>query len=634
MRLKNSFSARLSIDIIIVTSILFLLAITAVSLWSHKLIVDEATNSANNLLNWTITEIEKQEARVEDAVKSASWIVMEKLDDDDELYHITDRIVGISDVIIGSSIAFEKCYRPDRFYFAPYTYYDAELDKNISKQLGDQTYDYFYMDWYQIPSLTGKPCWSEPYYDEGGGGYLMSTYSYPLKDDDGHVFAIMTADISLQWISEMLSTIKPYPNSYVSLVSRGGIYINIDNDKHKPGETVISQTLGMDDPQALSIAQDMVKGGSGCTMFGKHEDRSFAVYGPLDNGWSCAIICTYKDVLQRADKMQLAILLISLLFLVILFLLSYYRIKMLTKPLSSFTDSVMQVAEGDFSATLPEIGSQDEIKKLRDSFEYMQHSLTNYIDDLKTSTAANERYANELYIASAIQMALLPADYPQNDAIDLHAYVKPAKEVGGDLYDFKVRGDWMYFFVGDVSGKGVPAALVMSVTKEAFDLLGDMNLELDDLVGRVNDAISRKNQSGMFITLFIGRINMKTGQFDYCNAGHNPGLILPPDTSAFYMDVKPNLALGVFDNFTYCQQSMTLAKGTRIVLYTDGVTEAERADKEQYGEKRLLEWLEQSSEQYASAAAACDGLYESVKTFTEGNEQNDDITIMTIKFKN
>ena len=209
--------------------------------------------------------------------------------------------------------------------------------------------------------------------------------------------------------------------------------------------------------------------------------------------------------------------------------------------------------------------------------------------------------------------------------------VRPAKEVGGDLYDFFLDNDKiLYFAVGDVSGKGVPASLLMAITRASFRFIAKMGLPMNEVVSKMNNALAESNANGMFVTLFVGKINLETGEFDYCNAGHNPIVIISPDGKAGFMKVKPNLAAGLFPNFPYEEESCTLEHGSRLVIYTDGVTEAERADSSQFGDARLIEWSEKRYTLFSDSGEACEDLYSTVKQFTDGNEQNDDITIMTI----
>jgi sigma-B regulation protein RsbU (phosphoserine phosphatase) len=283
---------------------------------------------------------------------------------------------------------------------------------------------------------------------------------------------------------------------------------------------------------------------------------------------------------------------------------------------------------GNLDVPLPEVKSRDEVLQLRDSFAYMQRSLTDYINELKTTTAANNRMEGELSVARDIQMGMLQSDFPPT----LHAKLVPAKEVGGDLYDFMTLDDGtLYFAIGDVSGKGAPAALMMSITRAALRFVAGLGLDMAQAMSRVNDSIAEANSGDMFVTLFIGRLNPATGVMEYCNGGHNPIIVMGPDRHVRFLKAKPNLALGVMEGFRYEAERMQLEHGTRLLLYTDGVTEAERADKEQYGEGRLLAWAGNHSGE-TTEEAFVEGLYESVKEYTGDNPQNDDITIMSIKY--
>ena len=204
--------------------------------------------------------------------------------------------------------------------------------------------------------------------------------------------------------------------------------------------------------------------------------------------------------------------------------------------------------------------------------------------------------------------------------------------MGCELYDFVVAGDTVYFLVGDVSGKGVPAALFMAIARAAFRFIGALGLPMEEVVQRVSDCLCDGNTNEMFVTLFAGRLDLKTGQLDYCNAGHNPIVIIAPDGKASFLQAKPNLAAGLFQGFPYQDEIITLERGTRLVLYTDGVTEAERVDKQQYGEEQLLAWAKRVSPETPSNVVVSD-LFTQVKHFTRGADQNDDITIMSILLK-
>ena len=633
MKSKHSFSTRLSLNILLITSILFIIAIGVAAVSSHLLIAEEATKSAENLRDATISDIEKTLLEVEQSVKSNAWMIGENIGDSTVLYHITSSITKENANIIGSAIAFIPDYFEGFHWFSPYAY--ETTDGGIAlKNLGNATYDYYAMEWFTVPMEQGEGVWSEPYLDEGGSGYMMSTFSLPIRDKDGKIYAVFTADVLLDWITQLLADIKPYPNSHVTLVSRKGYYLNAGSDERLLNATIYSTLdyLTKKDRGIDRLVDSMMCGKKEVMQYSRGGKISFAVFGPLSNGWVASITCDYQEVLKRTSQMHMVLILIGLVGLLVLFVLCYLIIRKLTHPLSEISESALSIAKGNFNTPLPEIKSEDEIRKLRDSFDYMQRSIQSYITDLQTSTATNERYESELNIARKIQMAMVPRQFSSLESIDMHAVMVPAKEVGGDLYDYFIKDGKLYFAIGDVSGKGVPASLFMAITRAAFRFVASTGLTPSDIIRKLNKAVSDGNETGMFVTMFVGRLNLQTNEFLYCNAGHNPVVLVQPSGKAEFLNVKPNLAAGVLLDFTYEQQAYPIEPGSRLILYTDGVTEAERADKVQYGNDRLLAWAT-DTDRYHSEKEACDALLSAVKTFVEGNDQNDDITIMTIKLK-
>ncbi len=237
---------------------------------------------------------------------------------------------------------------------------------------------------------------------------------------------------------------------------------------------------------------------------------------------------------------------------------------------------------------------------------------------------------SELTIASHIQLGILPHNFPKTENLEIHALLHPAKEVGGDLYDYFIEGNILHFAIGDVSGKGIPASLYMAVTKSALRFAEGMNISTEEIVSRINNHLESGNTFGMFVTLFIGRLNLETGELTYCNAGHNPLVIAEPGCSPRFLDCKPNLAVGLYADFPYEQQTIQLKKDTHIILYTDGVTEAETAAKELYGNDRLLDTVETIRKNNIENAA--EHICGDVRQFVNGNPQNDDITILSIHY--
>ena len=619
--LKNSFSTRLSLYVIIITMVLFTLGMFLVWHSSCDIITKEAKSNAANMLDATIGDIEMILSNVEAATQNSVWVVKEHKDSPEYMYNITEALVKDNPNIVGSTIAFVPYYfKTIGKFYSPYTHIDADSVIH-SFQLGTEEYNYPESDWFKTPVETMSPHWSEPYFDEGGGQVMMTTYSVPITDEKGKVFAVITADVSLTNLTEIVDATRPYDNSYAALVSSGGVFI-----AHTDTSYILKRTL-------KSVADEFANGFTDVydgimnhqTGIGERYidgNRVFVVYGPVFNGWGAFIACRYVDVLADVETMRLVVQLIIVLGLILIFLCCVLTVRKLTKPIKEFSNYALEIASGHFEATLPQVTSKDEIKDLHDSLGFMQKSLK----QLEETTAAKQRFESELNIARNIQLGLLPRDYPQN----LHAMLVPAKEVGGDLYDFAVTSEHMYFSIGDVSGKGVPAALFMAITRSALRFSSGLHLPMGEVMKRVNMAVNENNDTDMFVTLFVGKLNLKTGHLQYCNAGHNPIVIVQPDGKAEYLHSKPNLAAGLVPDFEYQGEEMDLAPGTRLILYTDGVTEAERNDYAQYGEQRLLDFAVSHSD--AEPQEFTERLYADVREFADGAVQNDDITIMTIDY--
>ena len=343
-------------------------------------------------------------------------------------------------------------------------------------------------------------------------------------------------------------------------------------------------------------------------------------------GVAMQYISTNEETTAAPWRQILDLILMLIVGLAVLFFLCRRMIRRMARPITELSVSAMNMANGNFKAKLPQIDSKDEMRRLHDSFLYLENSITDYISQLKMTKSDNERMESELNVARTIQMGMLSTDFPPQ----LHALVKPAKEVGGDLYDFIRKGDVLHFAVGDVSGKGVPASLVMSITRAMLHFVATLDLKLNESVSRINNSVADSNSNDMFVTLFVARIDLKTGHMDYCNAGHNPLVVIPPQGEPYFLPVKSNLAAGLFEDFPYVAESIDLEPGTRLVAYTDGVTEAENDALELFGEERLMEVVKQLDAD-SDEKAVVEQVYRSVNTFASGHPQNDDITIMSIK---
>ena len=258
----------------------------------------------------------------------------------------------------------------------------------------------------------------------------------------------------------------------------------------------------------------------------------------------------------------------------------------------------------------------------------MQASLVKYIDELTVTTANKERIEGELRIAREIQMGMVPRmfpAFPERDDIDLFAEMTPAKEVGGDLYDFFIQHNKMYFCIGDVSGKGVPASLFMAVTRNLFRVVAQQELPPAEVARQINDTLSENNEQGMFVTMFIGTLDLKTGRLDFCNCGHNP-----PVYKGEFLPMEANAPLGLFGGLEFTGETVEDIEDSMMLFYTDGLNEAENLQHEQFGDDRLLDYMQHRS---TTAKGTILGIQEAVANFVGEAEPSDDLTMLCLKLK-
>lgn len=633
-KFKTSLSGRLTTGVVIVSAIIFTLTCTVFIRMAANKVREEATKHAHSELSNTIHQIDAVLNAVEIAVENTAWLVPYRLSSPDFMYAITERMLQNNDFICGAGVAFEPhYYASEGQYFSPYSYRDANGDIK-SKQLGNDTYDYHYMDWYQIPKLLNEPYWSEPYYDDGGGEMMMTTYSKPLYDEYGNLYAIITADLSLEWLTELVGGIQAFERSYNLMVSRNASFIVHPDHNLILNETIYSSTYGDEDESLAKMQDDMVHCRAGQVLRSKEGGKFFVFYSPVETTcWSVAIVCPRSELYLGVKKLRGLLIILGLIMLLLMMYLSYNGIRKVVAPVEDFSDVAKKIAHGEFNVELPKIQSQDELRDLHDSFEYLQQSLVKYIDELKSTTANKERIESELRIAQGIQMGMLPKSFPafpEREDIALAARIVPAKEVGGDLYDFFIENEKLYFIVGDVSGKGIPASLVMAVTCRLFRSIASYLDKPEEIITSLNNSLSDGNESNMFCTAFLGILDLKTGNLSYCNAGHNAPLVIDSDGHVTAMEVIPNLPLGLFSGFPYQGQQTKIAKNTKLYLFTDGVNEAENNDMEQFGDERLVSMLEANAD--VEPKDIVDVSFAEVQRHADGANQSDDITVMCIKY--
>ncbi len=608
--------------------------------FSREMIVQKIEGNARDLAALTVQRIETVLQTAQDVPRHFALHLENTQCGKEELIALLKAMVADSAEVYGSTPAFEP-YSFDKtsLYFAPYAYKNGKEVK--LSYLGGDKYRYFYWDWYQIPKELNQAIWTEPYFDEGGGDIIMSTYSVPFyRTADGvrKFWGIVTADLSLTWLQEIISSIKIGKTGYGFLISKNGRFVTHPMKQLIMNETIFSMAEARNDSRLRAIGRDMIQGNSGFVRFQNmvSDQECWLAYAPVpSSGWSLGVVFPKEELMAPVDRLTHVGLVVVLLGFLFLWLIITGIAHSITRPLRILSVLTKDIAQGNLDFELTSIRSKDEVGRLAQSFLYMKDAWKKYIRERTETTAAKERMESELKIAHDIQMSLLPKGsnpFPKKTEFSLHAVLLPAKEVGGDLYDyFMVDREHLCFVVGDVSDKGVPAALFMAMAKTLIKIFARENPDPADILRKVNEGILGDNEMCMFITLFCGVLNIATGEISYCNGGHNPPLILRAGGSPVEMLQGPRCpVVGVNEEAVYTGAKALLQPGDAIFLYTDGITEAFNVKQEIFSEERLISEL--ATHQQESVDVLVSSVLEEVRSFTRGAPPSDDVTILALRY--
>ena len=635
--LRRSFSARLSLWVVSFAALVFLAAMAYFFTVSRRYVREEAILRATQVVENSVLRLNNILEDVQLSADNLEWLVYRHLDDPELMKEYSRITVQGNPVLSGCSISFEPDFFKGHYYYSAYSgYVGGALE---TEQEGDEDYQYFYLDWYLQPKLLNQPCWTEPYNDwdqddaEDRQTQRMVSYCKPLTTSDGFIGAI-SLDISLKWLSDNLASVQPYPHSYSILISRGGTYLVHPDPDKLFYQTIFTEGLISPKPEQDELGKSMLALEAGYKRLLIDGKRSYVFYTPLKaTGWSMAIVCPESDIFGRFNRLRRLITTIDVLGLLLLFFLCFRVIRSAVRPLSDLARQAEDIASGHFDTVLPENTQPDELGTLSRSFADMQSSLVSYMDELTRTTANKVRIERELQIAQNIQMGMIPQvfpPFPERKDIDLYASMMPAREVGGDLYDYFIQGRRLYFCIGDVSGKGVPASLFMTVVLNLFRAAGKQGLLPAEIAHQINETLTDGNEQLMFVTMFIGAIDLQTGKLDFCNCGHNPPVILPPDGKPVFLSCKANTAIGVLSDAVFEGEYADGFKDTPLFLYTDGLNEAENPDHELFGSDRLLAVL---GEPFTDAETVVKRMQAAISDHVAGADASDDLTMLCLEIK-
>ena len=567
-----------------------------------------------------------------------------RLESPETVLRALENEMRLNSYIDGYFVAFEPGYFPQYEYW-----FEAYLHRNDlhARNIGSSKHDYFQRDWYKRGKNEEDGYWTDPYFDDWSEKDIVCTFAMPLYDRMGRKVGVCGADMSLKWLVKELNTIneKSYNTGLVNIhlssdfifhtfiITNKGTYVAHPDEKRVMQENVMSY-IDQNDEEAVNAVNEMMAQKHGIASMTIDGNYSTVYYMPIKStDWEIAIAVPKKTFWLPAIFVLTLLIVVTLVGLWLVYKFSRSTIHQAVKPLSALSKSANEVSKGNFDTPLPELTYRDEIGDLRDSFASMQTSLAKYVIDMKQKAAQEAALNNELEVARNIQMSMVPREfppYPQRDDIDIYGYLEPAKSIGGDLYDFFIRDEKLFFCIGDVSGKGIPAALVQSATHFMFRIMSQREDDPSRIVSNINDVFAAENDSSMFCTFFLGVLDLKTHVLEYCNAGHELPILVTSEATE--IRVKPNIAMGLYMERQYRKEQIELPSGSVLILYTDGLKEAIDSTEECYGRERILTSLQRVIIKGATEPSDyIRQLVNDVTLYVGDMPQADDLTMLAIK---
>ena len=573
-RLSSLVRNNLPLTLIIGAALLLELTSGVLYYSAQNIIRRTSENLIEREMNAIYLCIRNKLAQVEVTVDNIAWVVADGLDEPDWMYSITHRLVENNPAILGGTVSFVPNYFPQKgHWFEPYAVRRA--DGTIeTMQLGSATHDYTQMEFFTTPIAKNGNNWCEPYFDKDGAKAMVTTYGVPVHDDKGEIVGVVGADIALDRLEEIVEEAKLYKSTQrIILTGKGHLLAGKDNPLF---QRALQKVKADEDKTGFEIIED--ENGEEYTVY------FHPVGGNTD--WMLISIQSEKEVFSELSKIRTNLLLPVLAGLIL-------------------------------------IG-------------FIVWRTSRNLERLRMVNAEKNRIGGELRVASHIQQSMLPHNLIQHTDVDIFGALVPAREVGGDLYDYYIRDEKLFFCIGDVSGKGAPSAMVMSVIHSLFRAFSSHENNPARIMQAINEVSCQGNESNFFVTMFIGVLDLPTGRLRYCDAGHDAPIVLRSEGQEVsgerlvHIPVEPHLPVGVFNDVKYGVQETQLKPDSTLFLYTDGLTEAKDAGRKQFGMQRVEEVLQACCT--LPPRQMIETITRRIHEFVGDAAQSDDLTMLAIHY--
>jgi len=550
--------------------------------YAHRMLEQELDYRAESELTLKSVRVRGMLKSNEHMVRNYIWPIKRKLDDPNAIYDIMKRIVTTNDDVMGSFVAFVPNYYPGQGrLLEPCAY--RRGDTIITKQLAANGYDYTRREFYNHSVVNGLSGWSDPYVDTLASGTEVVTYATPLTDDKGNVVATFGIDLSTKGIIDTLNMRHNQASTFFMLLTESGRLILQPDSSHTKWHDVDDVVRMIND--STCERKSSTSGQSKIITFRDSENNSLGyIYHAFMKGrphWQVVMVCYDNEVYGKLKAMR--------------------------------RNSILMML-GGFSL-----------------LGFILFRFNRNVQRLHKSNLNKERTDSELRIAQRIQSEMLPREPISNSEVAVSGRQITALEVGGDLYDYFIRDEKLFFCIGDVSGKGIPSSLVMAVVHSHFRTCAQHESNPSRIMWDINLTACQGNETNMFVTLLIGVLDLPTGRLRYCNAGHDAPLIIANTVTT--LNVNSNLPVGVDNDFKYTTQETILPRECTLLLYTDGLTETADSDRNLYGLQRIIDTAKVCQQQgKTSPDVLMDAIQASAADFAGKAQQNDDLTMLTVHY--
>ena len=586
MKKLSDWLKKRSVLIVIILAAVLLQVISAIQYqYTRGLLEEELEKSALQDLMTSALRIQEVVARAEVGVTSQVWHTQRHLDDPDYMNTLVANMARDGGAnIVGAGIAFKPYFYPSKGRL--FEVYGQQTGDSIEvEQIASEKHDYTQKDFFQIALKGDTVKWTLPYLDAEGAEAVVTSYGVPVRDERGEPVAALMVDMATDWVGEVVNQHHRSPSSFSLVMSgKGDLIAGPDDSLASP--SLVKKIVEMVNDSTVERELKAKGRVTGFPFFDEECGESGHVYYAIkkrEPRWQMVLVCYDKEVFGKLDDMRQYIMWMSLAGLIVLAVIIQLFVKSHRRLLATQMEQ--------------------------------------------------ERIGSELHIAKEIQTQMLPQkNSVTRDDVEVLGSLVPAREVGGDLFDFFLRDEKLFFCIGDVSGKGVPSAMVMAVTHSLFRSASAHENNPARMMQVINETSCHGNEANMFVTLFIGVLDLPTGRLHYCNAGHDKPIMVNSQQSIINsLDAKPNLPVGLFTDVKYVEHEYVLTAGSTLFLYTDGLTEARNGQHQLFRLDRVKEVL-RSFVSESKPQVLLQKMTATVNQFVEDAEQSDDLTMLAIHY--